>query len=295
MAQDQTAQIVAPQVVDNTSAQGTEQAKATPTPVAADPRLEQLARKERALGRQMQQFQEQKKALEVEKTRMADQVRAEMRQQFLEDPTKMGLSYQDISERYLRQPSPEDQREAALRREIEAVKEAQQKTLEQVSKSQQDAYEQAKKQISREVSSLVAANAEYELVRAQGAEANVVALIEETYKEEGVLLSTEEALKEVEDYLLEEATKLLSLEKVKAKLQPKAVEATPMQGEATTAQPKTGVRTYGRHTITESQTRPRPTLTQTTLTHAMSQASGKPTSLMNSRERAIAAFKGQLK
>lgn len=295
MSQSQTAQaMTAPvegsNVVANAPITAQPVVDSKPPIPPQDPRIEQLMRKERALSKQMRDFQAQKQAFEQEKSKLLDST--SWKQKFLEDPTALGLSYDEISQRFLRQPSPEEQREAALRREIEAVKEAQQKTLEQVAKSQQDAYDQAKKQISREVSSLVEASKDYELVKAQGAVENVVSLIEETYKEEGVLLSTEEALKEVEDYLLEQATALLKLEKIQARLKPTPSAETPTE-QSNTVQPQIGRVIHRNHSVTETKTRPQ--ATQTTLTHAMSQASTVPAGNMSRRDRAIAAFKNQLK
>jgi hypothetical protein len=93
-----------------------------------------------------------------------------------------------------------------------------------------------------------------------------VELIERTFKQYGVLLSVEDAAKQVEDYLVEEAFKLTKLKKIQQRLAPaqKPVEAK-----------------------LEPQKQPQ---TLKTLTNAVS-SSGR----VSVRERAIAAFKGQLK
>lgn len=292
----QTAQNTPMQVVENTSVTNAvnatphlppsgEALASKPEVATPDPRLEALARKERALSKQMRAFREERKAFEAEKSSRLDS--QSWKQKFMEDPGAVGLTYEEIQNRYLTQPSPEQQREADLKREIEAVKKSQEELAQRTADSQKQAYDQALKQISREVSSLVEANKDFELVKAYEASDQVVSLIEETYKEEGVLLTTEEALREVEGYLMEQAQKILTLEKLKAKIQPPAETSAPQAEEKVGMSPRSSA-SSNKITITSSQTRP------TTLTHAMSQASTRPAGTMTSRERAIAAFKGQL-
>jgi uncharacterized protein YhaN len=112
----------------------------------------------------------------------------------------------------------------------------------------------------------------FELTRLEGAEARVVSLIEATYKEDGVLLTEEEAAQEIEAYLEERALKVAQSKKIKTKLAP-APEAALEKPSPTS--PK-------QHNIT-------------TLTRSIEQGSSKSLSDKDRTARAIAAFKSQLK
>lgn len=229
-----------------------------------DERLEQLERREKALRKQARELQAQKQAMEAEKAKLLDA--NSWKQKFLEDPTAVGLSYEDIANRYLKQPTPEEQTIAALKREIEELRGGQSTIQQKLQESEVKAYESAKKQIASEVEQLVNSNPDFSLVKASNASDAVTALIEQVYRDEGVLMRVEEAVKEVEDYLLEQALSLAKLEKVQAKIRP--------EEPSKAAQQSTGQ-------------------TPKTLTHSMTQASSTQPS--NRRERAIAAFMGQLK
>jgi hypothetical protein len=237
------------------------------TPQQPDPREQHLIKKERALTAQMRKFREERDAFEKEKAVRAEYApKDQWKKAFLEDPTSVGLSYEEIQSRYLTQPTPEQQEMLALRREISALRAEQEKTVGTIQSAQSKAYNDALNQISREVDSLVdAPNSPYELVKLEGANKQVTNYIKATYDEEGIVLSTEEATQAVEDYLLERAEKLLKAEKLKAKLAPPQPQAD---------------------TQTQSQSK-----TPSTLTNAMSQAS-TPLTAKQRRERAIAAFKG---
>jgi hypothetical protein len=255
---------------------------APPTPVeapkeasiapVADPRIEQLARRERAIRQQHKAFQAEKAQFESERAKLMDP--QGWKQKFLQDPGSVGLTYEEIAGRYLNQPSPEDQKVAALERKIAELEGKQSEAVSKVETAQKAAYDQAIKQISREVNLLVDGNDAYETIKATSSQDAVTALIESTYKEDGILISTEEAARQVEEYLLEEALKYAQLNKVKAKLAPPAKE------EAAASSP-------------EDKTNPqKPTIT--TLSRTATQPAAKPLSAKEKRERAILAFQGKL-
>ncbi|MDE2106538.1 MAG: hypothetical protein KGL39_55500, partial [Patescibacteria group bacterium] len=106
-------------------------------------------------------------------------------------------------------------------------------------------------------------------IRATNSVKDVVDLIEQTFKEEGRVMDVEEAANEVENYLLEEIEKLTRIEKLKKRMEAKPA-ATPKSDEQTPQkkQPQT----------------------MKTLTNAASSSRQ-----LSAKERAILAFKGELK
>jgi hypothetical protein len=239
---------------------------------SSDPRLEQMARRERALRSQAKQLQAMKaelSALKAPKPPTAE----EMKAQFLADPTKFGVTYEELANRYLKQPTPQEQEMNALRAELQALKDGQQKTLDSVEASQQRAYNQAVKQLTREVTLLVDGSEAFEAINASPINKEaVVAYIETTYKEDGILLTADEAAKQVEDYLVEEAIRLASLKKVRAKLTPETAPEPVVPAS---------------QTVSQTTRQPAPTLSRSATSVTTSPLSNK-----QRRERAIAAFMG---
>ncbi len=246
----------------------------------------QLARQERALRAKVQQQEQAIKqreaalaAREAELTAKDNQYRQEyiskarLKQDALGVLESEGLAtYDDLTQRALsRQPidpmvQQTMQRLEAKIAELEAANETSQKSYQQ---QQQDNYKAAIKTITQDAKQLIQNDPEFEAIKATGSVKDVVDLIEKTFQKTGEVLSVEEACKEVEEYLVEEATKLTQLEKIKKRM---------AQSNASTT--KSDVKTQA----TQKQTQMK------TLTNAVSNT--RPLSV---RERAIAAMEGRLK
>jgi hypothetical protein len=188
--------------------------------------------------------------------------------------TELGLTYDEITQQALASQSPDAQLIRQMREELaeelKGVKEEQAKTRQIVEEQNTKAYQQAVSQITSEVKQLVKLDPSFELIKAKSAHGDVVQLIERTFHEDGVLMSVEEAAQAVEDYLVEEAFKDSQVGKIQARLK-KAAEAKP--------QPKT---------VAVQQQNAQPQIK--TLTNAV--GSTRP---LTARERALLAFKGELK
>lgn len=244
-----------------------------PTPASApeqDERIEALIRREKQLRKQAEDLAKQK--AEVEAAQAGRLTADEWRERFMEDPSQLGIGYEEMADRYLRQPTPEEQTIMELRRELEELKGGQSSIKQELENARSASYEQAKKQISSEVGRLVQTSEDYPLIAAAGAEDRVTAYIEQVYQDEGVLISTDEAAREVEDYLLEQAATLAKIEKVRAKIEP---APTAQQPEAS------------QETQPTAQTPPK----TTTLTHSMVQQSSRPLTRLE-RAKLIAAGRG---
>lgn len=257
------------------------EAPVTPEPTPApkqeqDPRLVELERKERAIRAQAKQLAQEKALIEQLKTASQPKPGAmtaeEWKAMFLQDPTKLGIDMDVVANKFLTAPSEEAKELAAIKAEMQALRDADKARQEQLEQASKQAYENAKKQIRSEAQRLIETRPQdFETISAMGAHEDVLSLIERTYQEENRLMSVEEAAKEVEDYLLDKAVKYAGLNKVKTKTTP----ASPA-GDATTAP-------------VEPKTQP----TQQTLTRALSQSS-RPLTAAERRQRAIAAFTGSL-
>lgn len=236
-----------------------------------DPRIAELERKEKILAAERRKLAQEKAAIEAQKAQLQQpqskpgaMTADEWKAQFLQDPTKLGIQYDEIAHRFLTQPDERDQVVEQLKSEIQALRQEREAEKEQLTAAQKQAYDNAVKQIDADARRLVESKPqEYELISAEGAHSQIVELIKRTYEEEQVLMSVEEAAQEVENYLLERATRYAGLNKVKSKIAPPPSE-----------EPTTG------HKVDQTPTQ------QKTLTRGLTPSS-KP---MSARERAIAAF-----
>lgn len=233
-----------------------------------------LARKEKALrakaAQQEQAFKAREASLAARESEVANKASFDPSKYISLDDlksnaystlAKLGISYDEISEQAIAAQSPEAQAYSRMRSEIQeelrALREEQDRTRKQIENSQTQAYQQALKQISFEVSELVNKDPNFETVKHANATQDVVELIERTFQEEGKLLTVEEATQAVEDYLVDEALKMSNIKKVKDRLSQV-------------------------NTTKQSQMK--------TLTNSL--GAQKP---LSARERALLAFKGELK
>lgn len=252
---------------------------------AVSPRIVELARKEKALFRRMQEIKQREEAIKAKE--------AEYQSSYIpkklvsEDPVRVlmesGMTYEQIIERIMNnQPNPEREHLSKLEAQIQAVKQAQEQSQKAQEEQRQRQYDQAVSQIRKDVADLVAANAtEYESIQALGQQEAVVSLIQKTFEEEGTLLSVDEAAKLVEEHLVEEAIKLASLGKVKQKLAPPVPEAPQKQTLSSAVRSQ------------QFQVKPRATAELKTLTNAATAAPSKSMSWADRRARAIAMLEGQ--
>jgi hypothetical protein len=246
-----------------------------------------LARREKALRAKAQQQEQQlrarEEALKAKEAEIAakDQdyqsnyiSKQKLKANTWEALSEAQVSYDEITQQLLDSQTPLDPRTQSLLTKMEAKISKLETELETGKKAQSDqqsqAYKAAVAQIETDVKALVETDPAFETIQATRSVKDVVELIELTYKEDGRLLSVEEAAQLVEDHLMGEIDKLTRIEKVKQRLnipgQEKTVQA---QSPAKPAQQQQ---------------------TMKTLTNATSS-----TRQLSAKERAILAFKGQLK
>jgi hypothetical protein len=199
-----------------------------------------LARKEKALRQREQQLKAREEALksakpaeelppQTPKSAEFDPSKYVDKERLAKDPftvlNEMGLSYEQLTELALNAPKPEQlalmNEINTLKNELKALKGETENTKKTFEESQQQQYKQAVNQIKAEARSLITHDPQFETIKATDSIDDVVELIEQTFKQDGVLLTVEEAARQVEDYLTEEAVKLARLSKIQQKLAPK--------------------------------------------------------------------------
>ncbi len=250
--------------------------------------FEQLARQERILRSKAQQqakdIQAREAALNAREAAIAAKdaeyrdnyiSKARFKQDRLGALAETGVTYDEITQDLLNQVPTDPRINATISRleakiqELEGKTQAQETTWKQ---QQEDSYKSAVRQIETDAKSLVKSDPEaFEAVsKTPGAVREAVRLIEEVWKRDGVLLSTEEALQEVENELVDRTYKSAStINKVNKRL---AESSTKTQQAQKTAQPQ------------QTQS-PMKTLTN----------SAASTRQLSAKERAMLAFKGELK
>lgn len=239
-----------------------------------------LARKEKALRSRIQDLKTREDAIKAREDAAGKQPsfdeskyipRERLKAETLQVLAEEGVSYDELTQAILNQNTyqQDPQMKAALARleaQIKATTEAQEQANRRYVEQQEQSYKQAVTQIRTEAKQLVYTDPNFEMIKETNSVGDVVDLIEKTFKQDGVLLSVEEAAQAVEDYLTEEAIKISKIKKLQQKLG-QSQSAKPTAEVA--KQPQTGMKT---------------------LTNAV--GAQKP---LSNRDRAIAAFKGQLK
>jgi hypothetical protein len=242
-----------------------------------------LARKEKAIRQREQQLRareaelraQSKPAESTPSQPSLDMSKYVSVDDLLRDPfgilNEKGLGYDKLTEIAMQGPSHETRtltnEVKALRDELAKIKGETENTKKSFEEQQVMQRDQAIRSIRNEVSNAVRNDPSFEAIKTTGSEREVVNLIVRTFDEDGILLSAEEAAREVEEYLVNEAIRLTKLNKIQQKLAPKVAPAPQVQKAA------------------ESNQKPQ----MKTLTNSVN-SSAK----MSARERAILAFQGKL-
>lgn len=210
---------------------------------ATNPQMEAFARKERQLRKMQMDLQAEKARIEQEAAKYKTDYLPKSRLQ--EDPmavlSELGYDRNKLSELLLNEPDVNDPVVRRFQSKIQAMEQkiADAERRQQEATAQQ--YEQAKKQIATEASLLIDSDPEFQTIKEAGAADAVTELIISEFNETGVLMNVREAAMKVEEYLVEEASKLARLSKIQQKLAPtqapqKQAETSQQQGLKTLTQ-----------------------------------------------------------
>lgn len=189
------------------------------------PQFAALAKQRRALQVKERELVDREKALEL-KSQGSDVVPlARLKSEPLSVLLESGVTYDQLTEAILaNQKNPDIRR---LEDEIKTLKEGVDKRL---TDGEQQARQQVLTEMRREADRLVLDRADdFELVRETKSVGKVIELIERNYDETGEVLDVTEALKLVEDQLLERHQSLIKLKKLQSLVQPAPQPVQPHQ------------------------------------------------------------------
>lgn len=244
-----------------------------------------FAKKEKALRQKEKTFQAERESLrskvdELEKKLTFFSEQKSLREKAQSGPTgalevleALGLDYNKLTEAQLG-IKPEELKLRKIEQELEAQKSSQQSLISKLEKQQTDGFDQAKKQLKEEATYLINNQPDFEVCKAYGdiAQDAVVSLMVQHHKETGVVMQMSDALREVEDYLLEDLKPKLALGKIRALLN---------TSQDTQSGPE-------KKPISNAQT------PFTTLSNRHAATQSKPLTNAERRQRAIDAFNGRL-
>jgi hypothetical protein len=277
--------------VENTGVESQESAAPEETAKQPDPALSrqfaQLARQEKALRAKALQQDQQLKAREAALAQREAELAAKQpdlsqyipRDRLKQDPlgvlNEAEISYEQLTQQEIARQSVDPlvmQTIKDLKSQINELKQANEDGKKAQVTQQQSQYQAAVKQITLDAKALVQSDpVTYEAIHKTGTVKEVVKLIEDTYNKDGIVLSVEEAAQEVENYLVEENFKMATrIDKIKKRIG----QVAPSQASAQTSQVSSGQKQPGMKTLTNATSSARP---------------------MTARDRAIAAFKGEIK
>ena len=190
-----------------------------------------------SLARRDKEIRERRAALERERQEWQSQRQSwETRQKLAkEDPLRlldeMGLSYEDLTNRYFDRLTAEESRkkpESRIENLERKVQEYEEYGRRMQQEAQQRQLEQQERQFRDQIKSSIDAEPDrFELVIAQNRQDDVFRLIEQHFQQQGgdpskrKILSIVEAAQLVEDHLYEEAQKLLQAKKLKQRAEGK--------------------------------------------------------------------------
>jgi acyl transferase domain-containing protein len=202
------------------------------------PRFAQLAQKEKALRRAQQQIQQEKEAM---KAKIADYETSYLPKSKLTELAKsnplgaleqMGISADEFTQALIN-ANPLDARLQKMMERIEAVENGNKQTLTNLEMQQEAAYKQALTQIRNDIKLTADSDKRFETVKeadAKGWEATegAVALVEEVFNSgwpekkipKGTIISNEQALEHVQQWVMEKAYEMAQLKGVKEKFSP---------------------------------------------------------------------------
>lgn len=248
-----------------------------------------LAKKEKALRArivaQEQSFKQKEADLQAREAAMTEKSTQDFtnyisKDKLIKNPLmvleSLGVTYEQLAEAAITQSSPEAKYMQSMRGELEEelrkVREEQANTKKSFEEQQANAYKQALNQIRNEVNQLVQSDPSFEMIKATGSVGDVVELIERTFKENGTLMTVDQAAQAIEDDLLEEAQKISQFKKVQDRLK-------------SAVQSKAAAQPLAKSVPQQSSAQP-----MKTLTNAVSN-----TRPLSAKERALLAFRGELK
>jgi len=231
-----------PKQVDNP-----EEEKKPEESVTLSPKISAIARKEQAQRQREQALKQREKDLadKLAKAEKYDQLRQKLDAKDYSAADELGMSYEEYTQYLLNKQAGADPTEQRFRK-IETENEALKHALEEKETEEYQANQALWKEA---IEKAVAGSDEFSTIRELKAEGAVLQHINDSFEEDGVELTVEQAAKEIEDALVKRAEKLSSISKLK-----KGVS-----GEKVLGPPKTQPRTLTQNmAATSVKSKPKP-------------------------------------
>lgn len=219
---EKAAKIAQPSMSEETPAKETSSSTPAPVPQAKEvtlsPKLAALARKEAKFRQQEQAFKAKQAKFEAEQAEAAKLLKIKERLAAKDYAAleELGVSYQDWSNALLSQAEDEKPETQAIKKLEEKLTSLEESQKAQVSKQ----YEATINQYKAEIKRATETNPDFATIKELKAQEHVLQHILDTFEQDGEILTVEQASKEIEDFLIEDALAMTKLSKVKAKLAP---------------------------------------------------------------------------
>lgn len=185
--------------------------------ITLSPQASAKARQEQAY-RQREAVLKQREAdleLKLKDAEQFAQLKAKLASKDFKAAEELGINYDDYTAYQMAkqegEPSEEVKAVKALQSEVESLKKGQEEKAAKEYDSTVAAYR-------KEITALVAADPEFSSIKELGHEESVLQLILDSWEEDSTEMTVAEAAKDIETYLVEEATKMANLTKVRPKV-----------------------------------------------------------------------------
>jgi len=185
------------------------------------PQLAAIAKQRRALQVKEREIADREKALEGRTPTQGDAVDiARLKSDPLRVLEEAGVTYEQLTDAILSNQGQGSSEIRELKAQLKALEEGVDKKL-----TDRDAHaeKQVLAEMQREAGQLIAEGDDYEMVRETKSLPEVMTLIEKTYRETGEVLQVAEALRLVEEELVNESLKIARINKVQSRLAPPPV------------------------------------------------------------------------
>lgn len=215
--------------------------------VTLSPKISALARKEQAQRQREQALKQREAALEA---KLADadkyaQLKAKIANKDYSAADELGMTQQEYTDylvKKLNDSNPEEERYRKVEEKLSAIEKAQEeKTVQE--------YEANQKLWKAEIAKVIDANEEFSTIKDLNMQDAVLRHINDSFDEDDVELTAEEAARDIENELLKRAERFASVTKIKKKF----------EGDKVLGPPKTSPKTITQNmTVTSQQAKPKP-------------------------------------
>lgn len=226
----------------------TEEPVVTEETVSLPAKVSAIARKEQAQRQREAAFKrkEQELAAKLEDAEKYAQLKSKIANKDFAGAEELGMTYEEYTNFKLKQSEtqdPAEQRFIKIQQELAELKKAQEESVNKEYQANQSLWKQ-------EIAKVIAENEEYSTIKALGAEDIVLQHINDSFDEDDVELSVDQAAKEIEAALYGRAEKFSSVPKLKGKIVSEAKVLGP---------PKTSPKTITQNmTVTSAKSTPKP-------------------------------------